>query len=126
MTSFYSSLASTATKLLTAYGQQLTFTRTTLGDYSPATSTATSSTTTYKGYAAVFNYNTAEVDGDLILSSDLKIVLEKTKQAPQVNDQVAIGGKKYILVGVTPTSPAGSPVKYDCQARAGEKASDLR
>lgn len=120
MSSFYASLAGTASKLLASYGQQLTFTRTTLGDYSPATSTATTSSLTYKGYGAVLGYKTAEIDGTAILSSDLKIMLEKTKQVPQTNDRVAVGGASYVLVGVKSTSPAGVPVVYECQARAGD------
>ena len=127
MSSFYDNLALTASRLLNKYGQQVTFTRSVNGSYSPTTGTySTSSSTTFKAYGAVFNYRESEVDGSSILSTDLKLLLEKPKKLPEVNDVVLVNGSSYFVFTTSPLAPAGTNVVVECQLRIGDKVNELR
>lgn len=126
MSDFYNNLANTASGLLKNYGKQLTFTRSVKGTYNPSNgSFASESTTTYKAYGAVLSYKAIEVDGTNILSSDLKLILEKSKKEPQVNDTVVIDSKVYFVISVSPIKPAGVGVVTNCQLRIGANSNEL-
>lgn len=110
--SFYSNLASVASRLLTDKGQLLTFTKKTSTTYSPAKGKRTVTTSTYTGNGAAFNYSLGEVNGVTIQDGDIKLLLENTTTAPTLGDTVVIDGRTYKMVRITPTSPAGEVVIY--------------
>lgn len=118
--SFYDSLAKTATNLLKKFGQSITFTRYTTGVYDPITASAAVSPSTFKGYGAAFDYTSDEVTNSNILSTDVRLLVNKTKVAPEVNDHAVVSGKNMVVISVNTTSPAGQDVIHECQMRVGE------
>lgn len=115
---FYSGMQTTATTLLTNYGQNLTFTRETPGAYDPATGTVgTPTETSYSGYGVVLNYRDAEIDGERILQGDRMITLQNVSTAPKINDTVPIGSDTYTVLQVKALNPAGTNLVYKLQVR---------
>ena len=116
--SFYSQLASVASRILTDKGKSLTFTRVSGGTFDPvAGETTGDSTTNYTGYGAAFNYNKSEIDGTIVQNGDIRLLLEDTATAPILEDTVTIDSIIYTVKNVTPTSPAGVVVMYELQLR---------
>jgi hypothetical protein len=116
--SFYSGLATTATNLLTKYGQTVTLSRVTGATFDPTTGVDSGgSTTTWTGKGASFNYNSSEIDGAMIQESDIRLLLEAVSTTPAIGDQVTVDSVAYHVVSVNETSPGGVVVKYDLQLR---------
>lgn len=114
---FYSDLSNTAAGLLSLKGQLLTFSRETTGSYDPKSGETQSSASTYTGNGGVFNYKSNQVDGTVIQSGDLRVILEATTTAPKLSDKVTIDGGTYKIVNIETVSPAGVPVIYKLQLR---------
>lgn len=117
MADFYGNLAAVATRLLTSKGQSITFSREVQSAFNPTTGVATTSTTTFSGYGAAFDYNSSEIDGEIIQKGDIRLVLEATATAPIIGDTCTIDSDAYRAMNVKPTSPAGTPVIYEVQLR---------
>lgn len=117
MASFYQNLQATASRLLQSKGQNLTFSREVETGFNPGTGVKTNTTTTYTGYGAAFDYMASEIDGTIIQAGDIKLMLEKTATAPEINDTVTIDSVVYRLMDVKKTAPGGIVVKYDCRLR---------
>lgn len=82
------------------------FTATRQGEaaYNPAAGEVESTATTYTGRGIFANYSARDIDGTLILSSDVKLTalqIEAT-DAPKVGDK--INGKRVETVGQDPVS----------------------
>lgn len=118
---FYDNLQNVAVNILKKYGQQLTFTRKTVGDYDATTGTATSIESTYKGYGAILEYSSKDMADGSILSGDKKIIIEYVKQRPVVNDIVTVDGINYNIIAVKEVNPAGINVYSELQARVGKE-----
>lgn len=117
---FYTSLQSTADKLLIDKGQRISLRRVTAGAYNPATGTATQTTTTYTGIpAAVFGFKNMEIDGTLILKGDKKVIMSAKglTVTPTKDDVLSIGGVDHAILNIEHIDPAGTPVIYKIQAR---------
>ena len=118
MAEFYASLASTAKRLLTTYGQTVTVTRYVAGAVDPVTSIGTAGTSvTFTSKGAVFNYSNSLVDNAEILSTDKKLILESTTE-PQNNDVVTTATGDFTIISIKPLSPSGVVVIYDVQLRS--------
>lgn len=117
MADFYAQMAAVASRLLTDKGQSVTFTRETVGNYDPGTGEETTTSSTFTGYGAAFDYNQSEIDGEVIKSSDIRFVMEATATAPEIGDTVPVSGDTYRVQAVKPTSPAGTVVIYEVQLR---------
>ena len=116
--SFYANLAATARRLLAQYGTDATLTRVTTGAYSPATGTAASTTTTYTGKAARFDYAQRDIDGTLVRVGDQRIYLDvQDTVMPQTGDTITMGGRIWSVVIARSIDPALTAVLYDVQAR---------
>lgn len=126
MSKFYDKMTATASKLLTKFGQKVTFTRITTGVYDPATGEPATTTSTFTGNGAAFGFTKMEVDGASILSNDIKFLVERMTKVPEVNDYVNVSGKDMMVLSVVATSPAGEDVVYECQLRMGDKSGNLR
>lgn len=76
-----------------------TATRTTGAAYDPATGEMTSGSLTYTGRGIFANYSARDIDGTLILSSDVRLTALQSEVAdvPQVGDK--INGKRVESVG---------------------------
>jgi len=115
----YTRAAATALRLLTKYGQPVTLVRQTSGPYDPTTGTSPVTTTTYAGYAAVFAYPAAEVDGTMIQRGDKRAYLTLTGATPLPSDAFTIAGVTHAIVNVEALDPGGLVVMYTLQVRVG-------
>jgi hypothetical protein len=114
----YASLAVLADELLAEFGQSLTITSHSTGEYDPATGTTSSSATSHEGYGAVLEYTARDVNGTLVLQGDKQLLLSPDLiAAPEVDDVVTVGQIDYTIKSVKTISPAGVPVLYDCNVR---------
>ena len=70
--------------------------------YNPATGEVEAATTTYTGRGIFASYSARDIDGTLILSSDVRLTALQAEvtDAPQVGDQ--INGKRVETVGADP------------------------
>ena len=120
MSGFYTGLQKTAKKLLTKYGKTVKIIREEDGVYDPATGAITASTKVFSGFAAVMQYQSKDVDGTNILSSDVKILIENLSTEVKVGDIVEVAqGEQYSVVSPAKISPAGINVMTTIQARLG-------
>lgn len=115
----YTALQATATNLLRDNGQSITFTYETGEVIDPATGTVTTpaSETTIAGFGVATNYKNAEIDGQSVLASDLKLLASNIATEPQVDWQVTVNSKTWRVMSVMPINPAGTNVMYICQIR---------
>ena len=112
----YTGLQSTATALLTKFGRQLTFTRTTKGAYSAATGQTSDSSATFDKYCCVFDYAANEVNNGTIQQGDRRILSEAYEY--ELNDTVSLDGKVYRVISISENKPAGTLMSVDLQVRA--------
>lgn len=117
MSNFYSGLAAVALKLLTDKGQNVTFTRETSSAFDPQTGNNQTTSSTFTGYGAAFNYNKSEIDDTIIQKGDIRFIMEATATEPVSGDTVTIDGIIYRVMSIKPTSPAGTVVIYEAQLR---------
>lgn len=68
--------------------------------------------------AVVTNYNKGEVDGTLVLETDLKVIADSAKEIKKEDaDLILIASKTYRIVNVREINPAGTVLAYEIQAR---------
>ena len=68
--------------------------------------------------AVVSQFNKGEVDGTLVLATDVKVVADAVKAiAKEDADQILIGGKAHRIIDIKEINPAGTPLAYIIQAR---------
>jgi len=124
---FYSKMQKTGDKLLVGKGQAVTLTHTVPGTYDPATGLVSGATTTVQnGTGAIIDWDTRQVDGELIKISDKLLLLSPLTTAgvvltaPVLGDTITdAAGVVYTLVNPLKTvSPAGTAVLYKCNLRA--------
>jgi hypothetical protein len=115
----YTALQSTASRLLQDNGQAITFSYKTGEVINPATGTVTTpaSDETVDGFGVAVNYKNAEIDGQTVLESDLKLLANNLATAPEVNWKVAVNGETWRVMQVMPINPAGTNVMYILQIR---------
>jgi hypothetical protein len=115
----YTALEATATRLLRDNGQAITFSYETGEVINPATGTVTTpaSESTVSGYGVASNYKNAEIDGQSVLASDLKLLASNVATEPKANWKVGVNGKTWRVMQVMPINPAGTNVMYICQIR---------
>lgn len=125
MNEFYDDLAATANELLTEFGGPVVLSRTSAGDYDPATGTTIGgTTTTYNGVAAKFDYAQTDIDGTLIRVGDQRVLISVAGVVlPQTGDTLSFTDPNTLAVTVfdvimaKQVNPAGTAVLYDVQVR---------
>ena len=118
MADFYSGLAAVASRLLASKGQSVSFSRVTGGSKNAATGiTSGGSTSTYSGNGAGFGYNRSEIDGTIIQSGDIRLILEAVSTTPEPNDECTYDSVDYRVMSVKETSPGGTVTHYELQLR---------
>lgn len=110
----YTALASTAVRLLTDFGRDLTFTAETEGAYDPTTGKYGKSTANYTKKAAVTNYKSIEFN-DIILQGDLKVIAESYTYA--MGDKVSIDSDDYRIIDIKQLKPGATEVAVILQVR---------
>lgn len=117
--SFYGDLQSTANELLTEFGQAVTINKKVAGAYDPATGKSTVTTTTETTKGALFDYGSKDIDGQLILQGDKKLLLSQIGITDiDVNDTVTLGTTTYTVTQVKALNPAGTNVMFICNLRS--------
>lgn len=111
--SFYSRMSSTASKLLTDYGQEAVFTRRTETGFDAATGSPTETTTSITLTVVSDSYNAAEIDGNSIHANDVRLYA-KASTEPLIGDESSKYGK---ILSVQQIEPGGSVLMYVIQCR---------
>ena len=111
----YTPLQNSATALLTKFGRQLTFTRTTDAAFDPNTGTKTQTTETFTKYACVFDYSAEETALDNIEVGDRRLLAEG--HSFEVGDTVSLDSQDYRVVAVSKIQPAGTALACNLQVR---------
>ena len=119
MGTFSDNLTTVAKNLLLQFGESVSFRREVEGVYDPATSTTGADTVTlYTGNAAPSKYSAFERRAEYIEQNDVKLLLEKTTEEPQVGDTAVVTGLTHRVMMVSKTVAQGADIIYTLQLRA--------
>lgn len=113
----YTPLATTATKLITDFGQSVTFTRFSSVNYNPAAGVASSSQTTYEAQVVLFDQLKVE-DGETNLQVKEFPASMSSSTAPKIGDTATINSEKLRVVEINPIQPAATVVYYELRLRS--------
>ena len=116
----YDKSAATALRLIRNFGTTLTLTRNTVTPNGPAGTVSTVTTTgSLDAVVLTASKGTVEAFDDRLredmIQGKIRFVIAAASTAtivPQANDIVAIGSDNWRILGMTPLSPAGTPVIY--------------
>lgn len=115
--SFYTETAAEAKALLKEFGQVVTLRTKTAGAYDPATGTAPETTTEQTGlYAALFKYQTKDIDGTKIKQGDSRVIIEAAA-TPSVDSLLVTATDTYTVITSEAVAPAGTAVISKLQVR---------
>lgn len=118
MGAFSTTMVASAARLLSTYGEAASFTNYARGAYNVATgTTATSTDTVYTGNVAPTQFSAVEQASEEVLTSDVKLLVEQTTRAPEVDDDVTFSGVTYRVLDVQPVKAQGVDVIYILQVR---------
>jgi len=115
MTYDYGPITESATRLITKFGEEYTFTRTTDGSYNPATGTASTTNETFTKNALVLEYNDRDLANGAIIRGDRRMLVESYQF--EVGDKVDIASDTYQVVNVSETAPGGDIIVTNLQVR---------
>lgn len=112
----YTPLQNTAINLITRFGRDLTFTRTTQGAYSAATGQTSNTTSTYTKKCVVSDYsdmsNTAQ---GVEVMGDVKLIAVNGDYL--IDDTVTLDGSVYRVVDVKEIKPSTTQVYCELRVR---------
>lgn len=111
----YAPLQASATALLTKFGRQYTFTRTTRGTYDPATGQTSNTASTFAKYGCLFDYSDRDSAGLTIEAGDRRMLAEG--HSYEVGDTVSIDGDIYRVISISQNQPAGTALVSNLQVR---------
>ena len=111
----YTSLENSASSLLQRFGRQYTFTRTSKGDFDPATGTTTDTTSEFSKFACVFDYSNADSAGLSIEAGDRRLLAEFSEY--EVGDTVSIDNRAYRIISVSYNKPGDTGLVVNLQVR---------
>lgn len=117
MGTFSNNLQSVANRLLTAYGETVTFTRVSSSEYNTVTGgVEPMSSTTFTAVAHPSKYRLDEIDGEVIEVSDIKLIVYTTTE-PVIGDQVDLDNVTYRVMNVEKVKAQGEVIMYRLQIR---------
>lgn len=117
MGTFSASLKSTADRLLTTYGQTISFVRYTVGDYDTTTgAVSTTASTSFSGMCHPSSYRQDEIDGQTIEVNDIKAIVYSTT-APLIEDEATVDSVVYRVMNVEKLQAQGEAIVYRLQLR---------
>lgn len=118
MGTFSTRMVATANRLLTKFGQSITFTQTTVGTFNPLTNTTSAATTAnYTGFAHPSEYTKFERDLESVRQDDIKLLVEQTTSVPNIGDIFTLDSKVYEVIQVDRIKAQGDTIIYKLQAR---------
>ena len=114
----YTSLASTASQLLTSFGADAVISRTSGASFNAATGTYSGgSASSFTSKAVRFDYQAREIDGELIQRGDVRLVVETANGEPLIDDNCLFDSISYRVMAVETLSPSGTDLYYELQLR---------
>ncbi len=117
MGTFVDNMTATASRLIQSFGVECTFHRSVESNFSPSFGDVAETISSFTAYGVSMGYNKNEVDGSVILNSDLQLWVENLGDQPLVGDTVSFDGLVYRVMGVTKYSAQGSTAVYRLQLR---------
>ena len=118
MSAFSDRMAATALRLLTQYGEAVSFSRVSEGAYNASTgSTAAGSTTNFSGYGLPVDYDNAEMAETFIQKGDIKLYVNAVSTVPAPGDAVTVDSVAYRVINVRKYSISSENVLYELQIR---------
>ncbi len=115
--SLYGGLQNTASRLLKKFGKSITVQVPTGKVSNPATMSNDVTYTESTGYGVTLGFKNSEVDGTLILKSDIKLIIENIDLEPIRGSLVSVKGNEYRVQSVMPLNPADINLIYTCVLR---------
>ena len=112
-------LTGTASRLLEAYGEQITFTRTSEGTFDPVTGTTTGgSDSSWTVSGQPMSYELQLINGNSIQSGDVLLMIESSNYIPRPNDKALYADESWKVVAVPEVVRAqGTTIVYTVQVR---------
>lgn len=118
MSAFSDEMAAVGLELLTEFGEAVSFTRTTEGEYNPADGTVETGTDTiFTGYGLPVDYSNRDIDGTIIEQGDSRLYVNAVSVEPTTSDKVTVSGRVYRVINVSKYSINGANVLYELQIR---------
>lgn len=127
MSAFYDRMQATALRLLTKFGREVQFSRTTGAAYDPATGTSGGSVEQQSAIVVVQQASAGTIeafdikfeDGTLIEANirGLMIAAKGLGWMPVAGDKATFDGSDWTFIGCTPVNPAGTPLVYKASVR---------
>ena len=115
--SFYIGLQLASSRLLKKFGKSITVQVLTGQSYDPATKADTPTYTDSIGFGVTVPVRNSEVDDNLILKSDIKLIIENISLEPVVGSIVVNNGITYRVTMFEPLSPADTNLIYKVMLR---------
>ena len=105
--------------MLAEFGEQVVITFAGTPSFDPVTGAPVSGSAgaQYTAKAYPGQYATTEVDESVIRSGDIRLILERIAQRPDVGCTALVDGVTYRVMAVRPVRKAGQDVIYICQLR---------
>lgn len=110
----YSGMASTASSLISRFGQDHTFTRYT-DVFDPDSGANVRTSTNYTAKAVKSNFTKMEMNDQTIQKDDIKLICDVNTYA--VGDSVSINSQTYTVLDVNPIEPGSLALAYILQVR---------
>lgn len=113
----YSDLTTTATRLITDFGQAVTFTRNGSVNYDPTAGVTSSSQSTYDAKVVLDGNLKIELGETTLAGKDIPASVSSTT-APKIGDTATINSENYRVTEVNPLQPAATVIFYDVRLRS--------
>ena len=116
----YPGISASALEILRKFGAAQTVRTTTAGTYDPATDTTSGATTTdHSVIGVLLSYRTADIDGTLIKSGDMRFLFSASGLSfvPDPTCVVIVNSYVWHVQNVRRIEPSGVGVLYDLQVR---------
>lgn len=113
----YSSMAATATRLLTDNGQPVALRRTVGATYDPVTGTYSGGSTQDLPMVGAFVHISSQYKLANNVQVGDRMMWVDASQTPTVGDSLVVGTDVYKVISVDASNPAGTPVAYKLQVR---------
>lgn len=113
----YAPLASTADRILTDFGQSVTFSRFSRGSYNPSSGMSSTNQTTYTAKVVLFNESKAEESDNTTQVIEIPAVAY-TSTPPKIGDTATINSEKLRVVEINPVQPATTVIYYELRLRS--------
>ena len=118
MTFNYPKSAATAKRLLSKFGQPMTFSlpdRTEGG--APGVPGTVKPGRSITGRGVILSFDNSEIDGTVIQTGDARVLLEATAEPPETGMKATINSETWRVEAFEPLAPAGVVVMYTVHVR---------